>query len=213
MNLFMLANALDAEPFAQPGEVIAEAAGTQALSLLRELVQLSAPGSFDRNPIRTWQLLADSDAVAYCPFAYGYSNYSRAGYASNILCAGGLVSPQLASRSARHLGGAGLAISRNLQASGRCPRLCRIRRQPTHAEDSYALNPAANQAIVQRGSDSSHLVDAATNNFFANTLSTLDAAWIRPRFPGFIGFRMPASTIVHHYLVHGGAESQVRLTR
>jgi multiple sugar transport system substrate-binding protein len=77
MNLFMLANALGAEPFTTPNAVIAheqQDQGREALQLLRELVQVSAPGSLDRNPIRTWQLLAESDTIAYCPFAYGYSN-------------------------------------------------------------------------------------------------------------------------------------------
>jgi multiple sugar transport system substrate-binding protein len=111
MNLFMLANALDAEPFTSSDEVIAEPQGVQALQLLRELVQLSAPGPLDRNPIRTWQLLADSDIIAFCPFAYGYSNYSRSGYAANILQTGALIS--FNGRPLRStLGGAGLAISR-----------------------------------------------------------------------------------------------------
>jgi multiple sugar transport system substrate-binding protein len=61
MNFFMLVNALDAEPFTLADQVVAQEQGVLALELLRELVQLSAPGSLERNPIRTWQLLADSD--------------------------------------------------------------------------------------------------------------------------------------------------------
>jgi multiple sugar transport system substrate-binding protein len=205
MNLFMLANALQAEPFAQPHEVIAEAAGTHALQLLRELVQLSAPGSLDRNPIRTWQLLADSNTVAYCPFAYGYSNYSRPGYAANILHTGGLVSFR-GSPLRSTLGGAGLAIS----------RMCK---HPAHAlaYAEFVAGPCAQKTLyVHSGGQPGHrgawldpALNAATNNFFANTLPTLDAAWVRPRFPGFISFQDAASKLVHHYLVHGGAESEV----
>lgn len=114
MNLFMLANALDDEPFTRSGEVIGESAGKRALKMLRELVQLGARGSLERNPIATWQLLCESDKVAYCPFAYGYSNYSRRGYAANVLTTAGLVrldpkSPPLRST----LGGAGLAVSKS----------------------------------------------------------------------------------------------------
>jgi len=205
MNLFMLANALDAEPFTQPGEVIAEAPGIRALTLLRELVQLSAPGSLDRNPIRTWQLLADSDTVAYCPFAYGYSNYSRAGYAGNILRTGGLVT--FNGKPLRStLGGAGLAVSRTCK----------------HPEDALAYaefvaGPDTQKSLyAQSGGQPGHraawldpALNAATTNFFANTLPTLDAAWVRPRFPGFIAFQDAASKLVHDYLIHGGAESQV----
>lgn len=205
MNLFMLANALDVEPFANPGEVIAKPQGTEALQRLRELVQLSAPGSLARNPIRTWQLLADSDSVAFCPFAYGYSNYSRLGYAANVLQTGGLVA--LNGKTLRStLGGAGLAISRTC-------------RHPAEAlaYAQYAASPDIQKTLyTHSGGQPGHraawldqTLNAVSNNFFTSTLPTLDAAWVRPRFPGFIEFQEIASNLVHHYLVHGGAESPV----
>lgn len=205
MNLFMLANSLDAEPFTNPGEVIPKAQGTEALQRLRELVQLTAPGSLTRNPIRTWQLLADSDNVALCPFAYGYSNYSRPGYATNVLQAGGLVMLN-GNRLRSTLGGAGLAIS----------RACR------HPEEAlayaqYVASPHIQKSIYthsggQPGYRAAWLdqtLNTASNEFFTSTLATLDSAWVRPRFPGFIAFQEVASNLVHHYLVHGGPESSV----
>jgi multiple sugar transport system substrate-binding protein len=205
MNLFMLANALDAEPFTTPGEVIARPQGAQALQLLRELVQLSAPGSLDRNPIRTWQLLADSDTIAFCPFAYGYSNYSRPGYAANVLQTGGLVA--FNGKPLRStLGGAGLAISRS----------CKHPEQAL-AYAQYAASPEIQRTLYthsggqpgHRGAWLDPVLNAASNNFFQNTLPTLDAAWVRPRFPGFIDFQETASNLVHQYLIKGGSESAV----
>jgi multiple sugar transport system substrate-binding protein len=205
MNLFMLANALGAEPFSGWDEALAQAEGTRALELLRELVQLSAPGSLERNPISTWQLLAESDSLAYCPFAYGYSNYSRAGYAANVLCAGGLVS--LSGRVLRStLGGAGLAISRS----------CR-QREAALAYAEFTASPIIQRTLYfqsggQPGYRSAWLdpaVNAASGDFFAKTLPTLDAAWVRPRFPGFLAFQDAASKLVHRYLVKGGAASEV----
>ncbi len=205
MNVFMLANALGAEPFIQPREAIPKQEGSQALKMLRELVHLSAPGSIDRNPIRTWQLLSDSDSIAYCPFAYGYSNYSRIGYAANVLQTSGLVSFNGASLRST-LGGAGLAISRSCK----------------HPEQALAYAQFTASPLIQRtlylqsGGQPGHraawldpTVNSATANFFANTLPTLDSAWVRPRFPGFIGFQDIASKLVHDYLVRGGSESEV----
>lgn len=205
MNLFMLANALDAEPFTTPGEVITGMAGKEALRLLRELVCVSAPGSLERNPISTWQLLADSDKVAYCPFAYGYSNYSRPGYASNTLQTGGLIT--LYGKPLRStLGGAGLAISHNCK----------------HPEQALAYAKFTASAEIQRtlythsGGQSGYraawldtTLNALTSNFFRSTLSTLDAAWVRPRFSGFIAFQDAASNLVHDYLMHGGDDAAV----
>ena len=50
--------------------------------------------------------MAAGDTIAYCPFAYGYSNYSRDGYARRLLKFGGLVDDLRST-----LGGTGLAIS------------------------------------------------------------------------------------------------------
>jgi multiple sugar transport system substrate-binding protein len=205
MNLFMLANALGAEPFTHSDEVIAEAAGRQALQLLRELVQLSAPGSLDRNPIRTWQLLSDSDAVAYCPFAYGYSNYSRDGFAASVLCAGGLVT--FSGKPLRStLGGAGLAISRTCKHPEQALAYAEFVASPLVQKTLYA------QSGGQPGHRAAWLdpaLNAATANFFGNTLTTLDAAWIRPRFAGFIAFQDTARKLVYDYLTHGGPEVEV----
>jgi multiple sugar transport system substrate-binding protein len=205
MNLFMLAHALGAEPLHHPDEVVPSAEGAQALKLLRELVQLSAAESLDRNPIRTWQFLTDSETVAYCPFAYGYSNYSRPGYAANVLRAGGLVT--LSGRTLRStLGGAGLAVSRT------CPHP-----ESALAYAEFTASPVIQKTLyAQAGGQPAHraawldpVLNAATTNFFADTLSTLDSAWVRPRFPGFIAFQDTASKLVHDYLVHGGPESDV----
>jgi ABC-type sugar transport system, periplasmic component len=205
MNLFMLANALDAEPFTTPGEVITGMAGKEALRLLRELVCVSAPGSLERNPISTWQLLADSDKVAYCPFAYGYSNYSRPGYASNTLQTGGLVT--LYGKPLRStLGGAGLAISHNCKHPEQALAYAKF---TASAEIQRTLYTHSGGQPGYRAAWLDTTLNALTSNFFRSTLSTLDAAWVRPRFSGFIAFQDAASNLVHDYLVHGGDDAAV----
>jgi len=205
MNIFMLANAFGARPFTTDGEVVVKAEGIKALKMLRELVRLSAEGSVVRNPIKTWQMLADSDSVAYCPFAYGYSNYSRKGYGANTVKTGGLVSFEgKALRST--LGGAGLAVSRSCK-----------HRQEALAYAEFVAEPVTQRTLyTESGGQPGHRgawVDAALNaitgDFFAATLPTLDDAWVRPRFPGFIGFQDEASNLVHEYLLKGGDEAMV----
>jgi multiple sugar transport system substrate-binding protein len=205
MNVFMLANALGAEPFSQPDGVISADEGAQALELLRELVQLSTPGCLDRNPIRTWQLLADSDDMAYCPFAYGYSNYSRPGYAAHVIHAGGLVA--LNGETLRStLGGAGLAISRSAKHVGQAMAYAEFTASPLIQKTIYAQSggqPGHRAAWIDKN------LNAVSTDFFANTLPTLDRAWVRPRFPGFIGFQDAASQLVHEYLIGGGNAATV----
>jgi multiple sugar transport system substrate-binding protein len=157
-----------------------------------------------RNPIRTWQMLAGSDEVAYCPFAYGYSNYSREGYAAHRIQTGGLVGfDGIPLRST--LGGAGLAISRRVRHLEEALAYAKFTASSTTQRTIYA------QSGGQPGHRSAWIDEAlnkSTNNFFKATLQTLDAAWMRPRWPGFIAFQDRASQAVHAYLVKGISESK-----
>ena len=205
MHLFMLANALGAEPFAMGDELLPVVEGSEALRMLRELVSLSAPGSSQRNPIQTWQLLAESDSVAYCPFAYGYSNYSRIGYGAHVIQVGGLVT--YAGRRLRStLGGAGLAVSKATRHGETAVEYARFTASSEVQKTLYT------ESGGQPGHRSAWLDDAANSlcgGFFRSTLQTLDDAWVRPRFPGFIAFQDRASKIVHGYLAGGGREVRV----
>ena len=210
MAFFMLASALGAEPFSSEYIVIKPEkyeAAESALIMLRELLNLSAHDSLDRNPIRTWQLLAESDTVAYCPFAYGYSNYSRHGYASHQLTTGNLITLDNATPLRSTLGGAGIAVS------AQCKH-----RDTAVAYAAQVASPLTQRTLyVSSGGQPGHRAawvdeetNRTTNNFFANTLPTLDAAWVRPRWPGFIAFQDAASVIVHNYLrSHEANERQV----
>lgn len=45
--------------------------------MLRELVSLCPPAILSWNPIQVYEAMTDRDDVAYCPFAFGYSNYAH----------------------------------------------------------------------------------------------------------------------------------------
>ena len=200
MHLFMMSNALGGEPFSTPDEVLPRRVAADALQLLSQLILMSAAGSLRRNPIATWQLLAESSDVAYCPFAYGYSNYSRSGYVSHRLEVGPLVSfdgKPLCST----LGGAGLAISNSTKHPNEALAYASFVASPEIQRTLYTTSggqPGHRSAWVDDDTN------GLCNDFFRSTLSTLDNAWVRPRFAGFIAFQNQASLIVHEYLEHGG---------
>jgi multiple sugar transport system substrate-binding protein len=232
MHFYMLCGALGENPFQDTGRIVAEDIGAQALSMLRKLLSVCGPECLARNPIATWQLLSEGDTVAYCPFAYGYSNYSRRGYSRHQLQVGGLVSlddtstvtvksalvrsrlssgteprapasgriespGQRTSAFRSTLGGAGLAISNRCQhkpvasqyaqfvAGGDC--------QKSLYFDSGG-QPGHRQAWLDTE------VNRRSNNFFRDTLPTLDSAWLRPRFDGYLDFQDHAAPVVHKYL-------------
>ena len=43
-------------------------------------------------------------------------------------------------------------------------------------------------------------INLETNNFFKNTRSTLDQAWVRPRHNGYMNFQDESGNIINEYL-------------
>lgn len=208
MNFYMLCGALGEDPFLSHESVVSQQIGVQALKMLRELVALCAPECLLRNPIATWELLSSGDTVAYCPFAYGYSNYSRRGYASYALQVGGLVAMNNGLPCRSTLGGTGLSIS------SRCQHKELAVEYATYVTSAECQRSLYFESGGQPGHRSAWLnddVNQRSNQFFASTLPTLDAAFLRPTFSGYIPFQDHAAPVIHRYLQAGGDEKNVLL--
>ncbi len=201
MAFYMLCGALGRDPFVDDGGLVDREIGAEALGMLRDLLSLCEAICLERNPPATWEALACGDTIAFCPFAYGYSNYGRPGYAGNVLHFGGLVRIDGRGPCRSTLGGAGLAIS------ARCAR-----RDAAAAYVQFVAEAACQRTLYfQSGGQPGHRaawtdteVNRASNNFFRDTLDTLDSAYLRPRFDGYLGFQDRAAPIVHEFLARGG---------
>jgi multiple sugar transport system substrate-binding protein len=184
-------------PFASPGQVVNNQVGQYALESLRKLLQCSLPEAPTMNPIAVWERMSSSDDVAYCPLAFGYSNYSRDGYRHSLISFGVIPSSNADGPIGATLGGAGIAISRNC----------------THPEiaAAYALWVAGADCqrtlYVDSGGQPGHrsawLDDHAnriTNRYFIATLPVLEHAWLRPRSQGFVAFQAASAEIIARHL-------------
>jgi multiple sugar transport system substrate-binding protein len=200
MNFYMLCIGLGEPPFANAEHVVSPDIGAAALDMLRELVSLCAPACFGRNPIATYEALVGGDDLIYCPFAYGYSNYARAEYTTRPLRFGGLV--RLNGQPLRStLGGTGLAISARCQNIRPALEYAQFVASPACQRGMYALSggqPGHRQAWLDP------VLNQACGNFFLDTLPTLDNAYLRPRYLGYIPFQDHAGPVVQRYLRHGG---------
>jgi len=85
MNFYSFCIANGKEPFHNLDEIIDEQTGVQAIETMKELYSLVDRKMFNCNPIAVAELMSTTDDYWYCPFAYCYSNYSRTGYAKNLL--------------------------------------------------------------------------------------------------------------------------------
>jgi multiple sugar transport system substrate-binding protein len=194
MHSYTFCEALGSEPFTE-NEVAPDDILAAALTELRKLVELCDPACLGRNPIRTaeWMTQTDDSRAAYCPFAYGYSNYSRPRYAPHLLKAGGLVVFN-GKRLRSTLGGAGLAVSSKTLQPQACMDFARFTASADTQKGLYF------QAGGQPGHRAAWLDDAvndASNDFFRNTLQTLDESLLRPQFPGYMAFQDAATPIAH----------------
>jgi multiple sugar transport system substrate-binding protein len=176
-------------PFgADKSRIVSEEVGVAALEAIKELAAACSPDGFQRNPIRTWEWLATQEREAYCPFAYSYSNYARAGFAGHRLKFGGLVS-----RNGRPLtstlGGTGLAVSAQTEHAAAALAYARF----------VAVGETQAGVYTGGGGQPAHMqawLNAETNwltgNFFRDTLPVQESAYMRPRFDGYIDFQVKA---------------------
>jgi multiple sugar transport system substrate-binding protein len=198
MNFYMLCGALGEDPFTSGEHVVREEIGMRALAMLQELVGLCDAACLHRNPIATWNLLSTSDTLALCPFAYGYSNYSRPGYSSHALEFGGLPRSSDGRPFPSTLGGAGLAISSRCAHRDQALRYCEFVASP---ECQRTLYFDSGGQPGHRGAWQDPEVNRRCGSFFAKTLATLDDAYLRPRYDGYLRFQDEASKTVHAFLL------------
>ena len=193
MHTYMFCTALGAELFADDSAVAPTEVLEAALEHLHQLARRVDPAYLGLNPIRTAERMTLTDTAVYCPFAYGYSNYSRPGYARRTLNAGGLV--QLDGTPLRStLGGAGLAVSARTKHPEEAAAYAAFTGTPDTQRGIYFASggqPGHRSAWLDEG------VNAASNGFFRDTLDTLDNALLRPAYPGYMHFQDNGSPIAH----------------
>jgi len=173
---------------------------------LRELAATMPNVIYDWNPIALYEQMTSTDEFAYCPFAYSYNNYSRAGFAARPLRFS--LPVKLANGAAMRtvLGGTGLAIS----ASCRAPELALdyglYVAGTTCQSTLYGLSGGQ---PARRSAWQNPVLNQLTDGFFERTLSGIEAACVRPRYRGYIALQEQAGVPLAQYLRNGGDAVQV----
>ena len=201
MNFYMLCATQGEVPFVDDEWAVSDELSLKTLEQLRELASLCPKEIFNWNPIAVYEALSRRDDFVYCPFAYGYSNYSRQGYSDNILIFDDMVDINGHGRCQSTLGGTGLAISAQCKALDIACDYAMLTASPIIQKTLFFENGG------QSGHRQAWLddeVNRRSNNYFKNTLPALDRAYLRPRFPGYLHFQDHGGTPIREYLMNGG---------
>jgi multiple sugar transport system substrate-binding protein len=169
----------------------------EVLEFMVELASLVPDFCATSNPIDIAEVLSGTDDYAYGICMYGYSNYSREGFRKHVLVYDDL--PSFDGRATgSQLGGAGVAVSsksKNPKAAAEAAMLLSL---PDIQATTYGLGGGQPGNLIAW---KDQLLNEVSNNFFRNTLRTLENAWVRPRVLGWPDVQYQSSLIIHKCLV------------
>lgn len=205
MSFYMICSTLGEDVCASDEYVISDKVGIQALQMLRELGQYINKESYDWNPIKVYEAMTQTDDYVYSPFAYGYTNYSREGYARKLLKFHDMVSIN-GQKLITTLGGTGLAISAKCQQIDMAAKFAEFAASDRIQKTLFFDNggqPGHRQAWLNKRTNTMSM------DFFKDTLPALDRAFLRPRYHGHMFFQDRAGAPIREYMMNGGNETSL----
>jgi multiple sugar transport system substrate-binding protein len=210
LTLLAICAARGAPPVAETGDgspaggfaddLAARDAVLGALELLAGVCARTGLALAAGSPIDVLEAMAAGGAAACAPLVYGYVTYSEPGRRPHRLAACDAPAWQPGGRPGSVLGGTGIAVSRRVAGDGIPAARAHLRRLvagPVQAE----LVPRAGGQAALRTAWESDAVNAACGGFYRHIRATLDQAWVRPRFAGWITFQNQASAAIRSGLL------------
>jgi multiple sugar transport system substrate-binding protein len=181
-GLMLLAMCSD-KPSSDSGQLLDPHTAEAAVELLRAVFRAGTRDVLD--PIGVHELLAAGDGATWCPLAYGYVSYAdRLAWSDAPTWRG--------TRPLSVLGGTGLALAARSADSA-----------AVHTWVPAFLADDVQADLVPRsgGQPATRAVWGSAEPFYADTVGTLEAAWVRPRLRGWIALQDHLSELVREAIV------------
>jgi multiple sugar transport system substrate-binding protein len=174
----------------------------QALHAMRSLLAYCPDRVLDWNSIDLHDAMVERDDLVCCPAVYCYATYAEADvrHPLRFFDLPGLAGPTPRGST---LGGAGIGLSAH------SPH--------TEAAKTYLqflMEPATQRAFAAHHGQPARIdawesleIDARYGGCYSATRATIDAAWIRPRYAGYLEFQAKGGPLVEYHLKGEIAES------
>ena len=171
--------------------------GVEVINQLKYHLGFLHPESINWNPIQILDHMANNDEIIYAPYLFGYTNYSRLGYAQNIVTF--IDSPRNPKIGiSTILGGVGLAVSANCENKEMAVDLLKYIANSEHQEGVYVQHQGQPAALSAWKNEANNVL---CGDFFKNTMSTMRNAYVRPQHPGWNQFQEQGAEVVHKGVV------------
>lgn len=173
-----------------------------ALQAMRALLDYCPREAVDWNSIELHDVLAAGDDLVYCPAVYCYATYAEADQAHPLRFFD-LPGLERATPAGSTIGGTGIGVSAKTSDRDAALAYVRFLAEP-ETQRAFAMNHGqpARRDIWDAGD-----IDARFGNCYSATRATMEAAWTRPRYPGYLGFQAAAGDLVENHLRGDIAES------
>jgi multiple sugar transport system substrate-binding protein len=197
ISLFFTLSANLGYPISEERELfVDESVAAEVLHRLHSLMALAHPKSVEWNPIQVYDFMTSSSEAVYCPYGFGYSNYSRIGNSVRLKFTNAPAAGQRGCAGTM-LGGTGVAISKLSTHQAEAIAYAKWLVSPEHQRGIY-FREGGQPASLSAWTDSS--VNVSADGFFSDTLQTLQTAYVRPRFDGFVRFFEAAGVEINRCL-------------
>ncbi|MCY3998845.1 MAG: ABC transporter substrate-binding protein [Flavobacteriaceae bacterium] len=171
--------------------------GVGALDELKKHLNSVHPKSLNWNPIQILDYMGTNDDIIYCPFLFGYTNYSRGGFKKNLVTFGNSpINPKNSVSTV--LGGVGVSISSRCKFPEWAAKFINCLTKSKVQESIYTENggqPGNVKAWQNKANNK------LCNNYFKNTYSSMKSAYVRPRHSGWNRFQEKGAKLLHECLV------------
>jgi multiple sugar transport system substrate-binding protein len=201
LNFLGLCVSRSGDAAVSPDEVTDLETGEWAIDTLAELAASMPDSIYESNPIALYEEMARDDRIAYCPFAYTYSNYAREGFAAKRIAFANPVKLEEDLPMRTVLGGTGIAISARCRELQLALKYCLF---TSGREVQRSLYGICGGQPARRSAWRDAQLNRVAEGFFTDTADSVERAWVRPRYRGYVALQVSCGELLAAHCRRGG---------